>query len=160
VLGCALVTSPASAAPPPPLNCNGNVNGHVSASYTGTALASTNSDFDATMVCKRGTHPEPMTSLEETALVYLNGAVTHTGPVSQCASTAGHPCSSVESKGTYVCSTGAPCAGDYRMAHRAVMVLPAGQEWGPPSAGCSKVSARKLQCLWVTGAVHVQAVLS
>ncbi len=147
--------APASAAPPPPLTCNGNINGHVSASYTGTTLTSTTSNYDATMVCTRGLHGEPMTSLQETALVYLNGSVVRTGVLGQCAGS--QPCLSVESKGNYVCSS--TCGGDYRMAHRAVMVLPPNHEWGTPPAGCTKIDTRKLQCLWFSGTVHVQPVL-
>jgi hypothetical protein len=155
-----VVHRPGIAAAVPPLTCNGNIDGQVTATYAGTTLSATRTDYTAKMSCTSGPHGETMTALRETPLIRINGEDVHEGPTGQCgASKAAASCSAVQSKGTYTCTGTAPCAGDYQIGHRSVMVLPAGFEWRDVPAGCRKATPRDLRCVWFGGVVTVRETL-
>lgn len=157
----ATVVNPAGvAAADQPLTCNGNVDGQVTATYAGTTLSATRTDYAAKMSCTPGPQGEPMTALQETPIIRINGRDVHVGPTGQCGASKTAPaCSTVQSKGTYTCAGAAPCAGDYQIGHRSVMVLPAGFEWRDVPAGCRKASPRDLRCVWFGGMVTVRETL-
>ncbi|WP_163506985.1 hypothetical protein [Fodinicola acaciae] len=140
-----------------PLTCNGNIDGQVTAAYTGTTLSSTRTDYAAKMSCTSGPHGETMTALQETPIVRLNGTDVHEGPTGKCGTaTPATPCSQVEARGSYTCTGSKTCAGDYQIGHRSLMILPAGFEWRDVPAGCQKTAPRDLHCIWLGGVVTVR----